>query len=105
DLPEGAVTLAADHPDRLRREAEQSAQSRLGQIELLRKRLSEQLKAQREQESAASARRARADDFDSAAASVEARQREQRQAGDALLAAWKHHLGALRVLSPPDVED
>lgn len=105
NLPDGADSLAADHPDRLRREAEQAAQSRLGQIEFLRKRLAECFKAQREQDSAANERRARADDFDSAAAGVEVRQREQRQAGDALLAAWKHHLGALQELVLPDVDD
>ncbi len=105
NLPDGADTIAAEHPDRLRREAEQAAQSRLGQIELLRKRIVELLKTQREHESAASERHARADDFDSAAAGVEARQREQRQAGDALLAAWTHHLDTLRVLALPDVDE
>lgn len=105
DLPDGAGTIAAEQPDKLRREAEHAAQSRLNQIELLRKRIAEWLKTQREQESAGSERRARADDFDNAATAVETRQREQRQAGDALLEAWTHHVGALQVLSVPDVDD
>jgi uncharacterized protein (TIGR02680 family) len=104
DLPDGADAIAVDRPERLRREAELAAQSRLDQIELLRKRIAEWLKAQREQDSAATERRARADDFDSAAAAVEDRLRDQRQAGDALLQAWKHHLGALQVLSLPDTD-
>lgn len=104
NLPDGADAITADRPDRLRREAEQAAQSRLAQIELLRKRIAEWIRTQREQESAASERRARADDFDNAAAAVETRQREQRQAGEALLQAWKHHLGALQLLSLPDVD-
>lgn len=104
DLPDGADRIAAEHAERLRRAAEEAAQSRMGQIQLLRKRIAEWLRTQREQENAASERRARADDFDHAATAVEERQREQRQAGEALLAAWRRHVEALHVLSLADAD-
>lgn len=104
NLPDGADCIAAEQPERLRREAEAAAQSRLAQIQLLRKRIAEWLKAQREQEIAAGERRARADDFDHAATAVEERLREQRQAGEALLAAWRRHVEALQRLSLPDAD-
>ncbi|MEW6169386.1 MAG: TIGR02680 family protein, partial [Pseudomonadota bacterium] len=97
-LPDGADALGAELPDQLRRSADESAQARLRQIELLRKRLRELADAQRAQAACASERRARADDYDQAAATVELRQREQRAAADALLQAAQRHLQSLRHL-------
>ncbi|MDB5973071.1 MAG: hypothetical protein JWQ90_5521 [Hydrocarboniphaga sp.] len=105
NLPDGAEATAAEQPERLRRASEEAAQTRLRQIDLLRKRLAALLQAQREQDNAANDRRARADDFDAAAASVDTRQREQRQAGEALLEAWRRHLDGLKILSLDKADD
>lgn len=103
-LPEGAVAVAAELPEQLRRTTDDAAQARLRQIALLRKRLAERARVQREQERAADDRSAKADTFDDATATVETRQREQRQAGLALLDAWQSHLAGLRTLSLGDAE-
>ena len=105
ELPDGAAAIDAGRPEQLGRETEQAAKSRLSQIELLRKRLSELLKAQRDQDSAASERRARADDFDAATSTVELRAREQRLAGETLLQGWTRYLGALQTLALPDADN
>jgi len=105
DLPDGVEEVEIGETERLRRDGEQAANSRLAQIALLRKRFAALRVAQQEQQSAAGERGARADDFDQASTAVDDRQREQRQAGEALLAAWRRHLDALQRLSLADADE
>jgi len=104
DLPDGVANEPTGFAERMQRELRAAALARAEQVQFIRKRVREFEQARLVQRQTQETRRARADDFDAASTAVAEALQSQRQAASSLVADWRGHAGALRILRLADAE-
>jgi uncharacterized protein (TIGR02680 family) len=104
-LPDGAAALEPDFLDSLTTAVREALRRRREQIALIRRRLREVQIAAEARTRAEDARALHADAFDAASVALGRSVDSLAERAAALLADWRRHLGALRVLELPDHDD